>query len=164
MKEIENLDSLNEFLEKIQDEKDELKSKIETLESQIDYTNWEWIKSREIPSDDYRKDLPCPRLEMTIYGNRYKAVWLTGLVFPDYCSRGLLLSPLTMTTTTGDEILKSDSPHLPWKDEFHIYSYSRIFNLRMFLTRDSDKFIKELFVGDDFIPSLKGFEGKFVKK
>ncbi|MCP4668148.1 MAG: hypothetical protein GY849_17500 [Deltaproteobacteria bacterium] len=159
MTEIKTLETLNYFLENLQEETEELEQKIKVMKQSADFSNWKWLKHKVIEKNDYRKKLPCPRIEMRIFGDRYCCGWSTGIVYPAYQEKNhYLFVPLTETTTTGTDILQNNNPHLPFRDETHIYSYSRIFNLRMFITRDKDKFIKELYVKDSFLFKLEEHE------
>jgi len=163
MENITNFETLNSFLEKLETEKEELNRKIEILEEEKDHQKWQWMKHIAVPKDDFLKQLPCPRIEMKIFGDRYECGWITGIVFPDYADEEKnRFIPFSMTTTSGKDLIENKNPRLPWRDEFHIYSYSRIFNLRMFLTRENDNLITELFVKPEFINPLSDFESKNV--
>lgn len=149
---IENLESLNDFLSKIQSENQKLENQLEEIKIEKEDNSWKWQKHLTIKKDDYRKNLPCPRIEINLYGDEYQQISDIGIVYPEY-GRGDgsdTFIPLHKTTTTGAIQLNNENPVLPFKGEFHLYSYSKIFRLRMFLTRDNDELIKELFIKEEF--------------
>lgn len=162
---MENLYELNELLTEMKDEKQALIDEIEELKDGIEFKNWEWCKPIPIKRGDYRGGLPCPRVEINISGDRYRAAWTHGLVWNDYGEKAVnTFTPVGQTTTTGEEILISENPRLPWRGEFHLYWLARVFGLRIYLTRDSDKLIKELFINDDFIKSFESYDKLCAKR
>ena len=144
---IENLEHLDNILSEKENTIEKLKNKIEKLKQQKDAAKNEWQIEYAIPENDYRKDLPVPRLEMRIVqSSNFQYAWHYGIVYKHYadvgCNEQLRFKPLNYTTTS--DILISKKPYLPFRDGIHIRADIIHFNLRAYLTRDNDSFITEI--------------------
>lgn len=159
MEKVKDLNSLSVFLKNIQEHNEKLEEKIKLLEEQADFHNWEWMKHIEIKKDDYRKELPCPRIEMNISNSEYQSSIIIGIVYPEY-GNDETHTLIPMYGSTYSSILNIEKEKLPHNSAFHIYSYGRIFNLRMFQTINCDNFIREIFTKDEYLNNLKCYEDR----
>ena len=134
-----------DIVEKLNDEVEEKKEKIERLENELSHINdfhvnrWQHHKGVRLEKTDARNKLPLPRLEMIYSIKDYQIVWLYGLAFkpfwflhgtgPDY-----IFLPFSRTISSGEDITNLEKQHtlLPFRDGLHIKHDSMILDLPMF--------------------------------
>lgn len=141
--EVKDLMHLNEILEKKDSDIYDLKEKIKGLETQIERGLQYWRLDRAIPIDDFRRDLPVPRLEMiyeSIEGHGSR--WIYGTVRKahkgmreSWDSNKLVFTPHSMTTSTGPlRQLEADKLDTPFRDCSHFEYDAVSMNLPAYVT------------------------------
>lgn len=123
---IENLEALNEMLESKNREIYDLKEKVEKMTRQKENAHDRWDETCYIPRDDFRKDLPVPRLEMIYWSMDRGSAWTYGIVRlahsgmrESWDSKDLVFIPLSQTTTTSEVREFGGKIDRPFRDSGH---------------------------------------------
>ena len=139
---IQNLHQLNDLLFKKESKITKLKEKIRKLKYTLKTSLWAWKQDFEIPSNDFRKDLPVPRLEMIIRTTPTGSEWIYGIVrnphqgmLSEWKSTNYLFTPLSCTTTSSKQLIwPNGNLDKPFRDHSHFIEDMKGLNLKGFIT------------------------------
>jgi len=144
------------LLEKLNDEIEEKKNKIEELECIIskkeNIEKNKWQHHVILKETNLTKTLPVPRIQMDYVTDGYNRRWIYGFVFKPFWfqwedDENILFIPISLTTGAGgtskNKIDLRDM--LPFRDGKHIKFDSKNFNLRAFFVCEDENFCVEIF-------------------
>ena len=166
MKDIKNLYTLNKIMELKDEEIQDLKDQIEGFKRSLNLDLNYWQKERSIPVDDFRKDLPVPRLEMIHQKKEgYGSEWTYGIVRKAHAgmrsgwnAKVYNFTPLSQTTTSNLNLVRNGKINYPFRDSSHIEYDGYSLNMRVFLTCPELEIIEEKEISD---PIKKQFNSDF---
>lgn len=161
---MKDLYSLNAVLEEKDDKISELENKIVSLNRKLDTDLIYWRETRDIPVDDFRKDLPVPRLEMIherIEG--YGSQWTYGIVRnahqgmrSEWDKKCYNFTPLSNTTTSSNSLTTLGEINYPFRDSAHIEYDMISLGFKGFLTCPELGLIKPIIIRDNI--ELQGLD------
>lgn len=155
---MKDLRELNYILESKNEKIESLEYEIEALKKRLNLDLRFWKETQHLPLDDFRKDLPVPRLEMmhrSLDGNGCE--WIYGIVRmahpgmrKNWESKTLNFTPLSRTTTTSNKLIQGGKISTPFRDYTHIQFDGVSLNLPIFVTCPEKSIYEKIEVEDYF--------------